>query len=104
MLSRQAVFALCTASTLSDNTSCLTALPVNLLQAGWLAVGGESHPLYKGMNVIGRHSDDENRNRERVVDWPVQYGGRGPVSVLLLRFDTISSKHAIIRESENHAA
>ena len=61
---------------------------------------GTSHPLYKGINIVARASDDDDRNRERLVDWRAKHGGGVPVSVLLLRFASISSKHAIICESE----
>lgn len=84
----------------SDNTSCLTPSSANLLQAGSLTVGDTSHPLYKGINIIGRESDDADRNRDRLVEWRVKHGGGVPVSALLLRFASISSKHAIICESE----
>ena len=89
---------------MSDNDSCLTTLHAILLQAGSLAVGGDSHPLYKGINIIGRRSHDENHQHDRVVDWRVDHGGGVPVSALLLRFAAISSKHAIICESEYHGA
>jgi hypothetical protein len=98
VLNRQAASALCSASNISDD-SCLMPSSTNLLQAGSLAVGGNSHPLYKGINIIGRESDDADRNRERLVDWRAKHGGGVPVSALLLRFASISSKHGIICES-----
>ena len=63
-------------------------------------MGNNSHPLYKGINIIGRESDDDDRNRERLLDWRAKHGGGMPVSAILLRFGSISSKHAIICESE----
>ena len=75
-----------------------------MLQAGTLAMGGKSHPLYKGINIIGRKSRDANPDRERVVYWRAEHGSGVPVSALLLRFAAISSKHAIICESENNGA
>ena len=68
------------------------------MQAGSLDIDGHLHPLYKGVNVIGRESDIDGRNRERVVAWQAEHGGGVPVSVLLLRFAAITSKHAIICE------
>jgi hypothetical protein len=83
----------------SDDTSCLTPIPTNLLQAGSLTVGGKTHPLYKGINAIGRESADDEHNRDRVEDWRADWHRGGvQVSVLMLANRTISSKHAIICE------
>jgi hypothetical protein len=68
------------------------------MQAGWLSVDGSVRPLYRGVNIIGRESEISDRNRERILQWQADHGGGGPVSVLLLRYASISSKHAIVCE------
>ena len=68
------------------------------MQAGWLSVDGSVRPLYRGVNIIGRESEIQDRNHDRILQWQADHGGGGPVSVLLLRYASISSKHAIICE------
>ncbi len=50
-------------------------------QAGSLTVEGEVHPLYPGMNVVGRASEDGERNLQRAEAWTAEYYNVAPGGV-----------------------
>lgn len=66
------------------------------MQAGTIKVGEDTFKLFAGVNVVGRESEDSARNHERIVAWTDEFRGVGPVSAVLVRGASISSKHAAI--------
>lgn len=59
-------------------------------------MGGVDRPLYVGTNAIGRQSGDDIQNQHLVEDLREEYCG----SVLQLAGRGVSSKHAVICESD----
>lgn len=86
--------AVCAATHAATHLSCM--------QAGTLTFGTDVRELFTGVNVVGRKSEDENRNRERAEKWKEEHRGVAPVSTVLIDTTSISSQHAIICEYNEH--